>query len=142
MADFQDVVKQLKDNKISQDVGFNRLENAFSGGDPKSLVEEKVKQEQSAQKKEQGFFASIAAGIGTSNSLLKDGFGGLMDSKGGFLGGVLQLLGAPLILLGAFFKELTVQINTLYTLFGKGLVKVFKPIKNCQPYKTTMGHCR
>ena len=130
MADFQDVVKQLKDNKISQDVGFNRLENAFSGGDPKSLVEEKVKQEQSAQKKEQGFFASIAAGIGTSNSLLKDGFGGLMDSKGGFLGGVLQLLGAPLILLGAFFKELTVQINTLYTLFGKGLVKVFKPIKN------------
>ena len=33
MADFKDVVKSLKDNKTSQDDGFNRLEAAVKGGD-------------------------------------------------------------------------------------------------------------
>ncbi len=130
MSSFSEVVKGLKENKESQDAGFNRLAAALGDDSPKSILEEQQKKEESAQKKEQGFFASIAEGIGTSNSLLKDGFKGLLDSKGGFLGGVLQLIGAPFLLLGAFFKELTVQINTLYTLFGKGLVKVFKPIKD------------
>ena len=130
MSSFQEVVKGLKENKLSQDAGFNRLAAALGEDSPKSILEEQQKKEESDKNKEQGFFSSIAEGIGTSNSLLKDGFKNMLDSKGGFLGGVLQLLGAPFLLLGAFFKELTVQINTLYTLFGKGLVKVFKPIKD------------
>jgi len=129
MADFQDVVKQLKDNKISQDVGFNRLENAFSGGDPKSLIEEKNKNEEKIKNKEIGYFAGIASATSTSNDLLREGFKGMMDTKEGMLGGILTIMGAPLILLSAFFKELAFQVANLYKLFGKGLVKVFAPIK-------------
>jgi len=127
MADFQDVVKGLKDNKTSQDDGFNRLEAAVKGTDPKSIVEEKAKKEENTKKKEQAYFLSIAKGIATSNQLLREGFKGMMDSKSGLLGGIAALLIGPIGMLGAFLKELATSITLLYKFYGKGLVKLTAP---------------
>ena len=46
MSSFSEVVKGLKENKESQDAGFNRLAAALGDDSPKSILEEQQKQNQ------------------------------------------------------------------------------------------------
>ena len=63
MSSFSEVVKGLKENKESQDAGFNRLAAALGDDSPKSILEEQQKKEESAQKKEQGNLIYIDATV-------------------------------------------------------------------------------
>ena len=128
MSSFVEVVKSLKENKKSQDDGFNRLEAAVSGGEiSKSGKEEKEKEKTNKEKKEMGYLASIASGIIESNKLLDEGFKGMLKSKTGFLGGIAGLLIGPIGMLGAFLKELGIAIVTLTKFYGKGFKILTSP---------------
>ena len=100
-ASFSDVVKSLKDNKVSQDDGFNRLEAAVKGTDPKSIQEEQKKTQDINTKKEQGYFKKIGDEVSELNKNFLDSIK-TFQSPAGALGGLLGLLASPIALISGF----------------------------------------
>ena len=132
MADFQDVVKSLKNNKESQDAGFKRVEDAVLSGtrENKGAVEETKKKEKSARKKELTLFGEIASGIKAMNKTLMDGLKKLGEKGLGGLGMIAALVAGPFIMLAAFFKQIAMELAFLKNLSkGKVISKIFAPIK-------------
>lgn len=130
MADFKDVVKSLKDNKTSQDDGFNRLEAAVKGTDPKSIQEENAKKEASTKNKELNYFADIGQELKTANKNLKEGFASLVTPSGA-LGGIMALIAAPIFFIKGFLTGLLDSFKALGKLFPSNrLVKNFKVFFN------------
>jgi len=105
MADFKDVVKSLKDNKTSQDDGFNRLEAAVKGTDPKSIQEEQKKTQNINKKKEQGYFKAIGDEVSELNKNFVEGFKSLKGPEG-IAGGFLGMLTLPFLLIKGFLEGL------------------------------------
>ena len=133
MADFKDVVEGLKKNKESQDAGFKRVEDAVMGGtkENKGAVEETKKKEASARKKELTLFGEIAFGIKAMNKSLQEGLAKLKDKSLGGLGMIAALVAGPFIAIGAFFKQIGMELKFLQTLVkGNRIQKAFAPIKS------------
>ena len=116
MADFKDVVKSLKDNKTSQDDGFNRLEAAVKGTAPKSIQEENAKKEASTKNKELNYFADIGQELKTANKNLVEGFKSLVTPSGA-LGGIMALIAAPIFFIKGFLTGLLDSFKALGKLF-------------------------
>ena len=130
MADFKDVVKSLKDNKTAQDDGFNRLEAAVKGTDPKSIQEETAKKEASTKNKELNYFADIGEELKTANKNLVDGFKSLVTPSGA-LGGIMALIAAPIFFIKGFLTGLLDSFKALGKLFPSNrIVKNFKVFFN------------
>jgi len=115
-ASFSDVVKSLKDNKVSQDDGFNRLEAAVKGTDPKSIQEENAKKEASTKNKELNYFANIGNELDEVNKNLKEGFKSLVTPSGA-LGGIMALIAAPIFFIKGFLTGLLDSFKALGKLF-------------------------
>ena len=133
MADFKDVVEGLKKNKESQDAGFKRVEDAVLGGtkENKGAVEETKKKEASARKKELTLFGEIAFGIKAMNKSLQEGLAKLKDKSLGGLGMIAALVAGPFIAIGAFFKQIGMELKFLQALVkGNRIQKAFAPIKS------------
>jgi len=133
MADFKDVVEGLKKNKESQDAGFKRVEDAVMGGtkENKGAVEETKKKEASARKKELTLFGEIAFGIKAMNKSLQEGLAKLKDKSLGGLGMIAALVAGPFIAIGAFFKQIGMELKFLQALVkGNRIQKAFAPIKS------------
>ena len=129
-ANFSDVIKSLKDNKVSQDVGFKRVEEAVKGNNPKSAQEEVEKKQEAARKKELTLFGEMAFGIKAMNKTLMEGLSKLQDKGLGGLGMIAALVAGPFIAIGAFFKQIGAELKFLQTLTkGKTISKIFAPIK-------------
>jgi hypothetical protein len=129
-ANFSDVIKSLKDNKVSQDDGFKRVEAAVKGTDPKSAQEEVEKKQEAARKKELTLFGEMAFGIKAMNKTLMDGLAKLGEKGMGGLGMIAALVAGPFIMLAAFFKQIAMELAFLKNLSkGKVISKIFAPIK-------------
>ena len=118
MADFKDVVKSLKDNKTSQDDGFNRLEAAVKGTDPKSIQEEQKKTQNINKKKEQGYFKAIGDEVSELNKNFVEGFKSLKGPEG-IAGGFLGMLTLPFLLIKGFLEGLGDSFRKLTQIFTK-----------------------
>lgn len=132
-ASFKEVVEELKKNKLSQDDGFKRVEDAVLGGaqENKGAVEEQKKKEASARKKELTLFGEIAFGIKAMNKSLQEGLAKLQDKGLGGLGMIAALIAGPFIAIAAFFKQIALELKFLQTLVkGNRIQKAFAPIKN------------
>ena len=127
MADFKDVVKSLKDNKTAQDDGFNRLEAAVKGTDPKSIQEEQKKTQDINTKKEQGYFARIGDEVANLNENFK-GFASSLKSPEGVLAGLFSIIPATIALIVGFFGGIILEFKQLTGLFLKD-AKWVKSIK-------------
>ena len=133
MADFKDVVSELKTNKKAQDDGFKRVETAVLSGtqENKGAVEETKKKEASAKKKELTLFGEIASGIKAMNKSLMDGLAKLGKKGLSGLGMIAALVAGPFIMLAAFFKQIAMELAFLKKLSkGKVISKIFSPIKS------------
>ena len=132
MADFKDVVSELKTNKKAQDDGFKRVETAVLSGtqENKGAVEETKKKEASAKKKELTLFGEIASGIKAMNKTLMDGLAKLGEKGLSGLGMIAALVAGPFIMLAAFFKQIAMELAFLKKLSkGKVISKIFAPVK-------------
>ena len=132
MADFKDVVAELKTNKKAQDDGFKRVETAVLSGtqENKGAVEETKKKEKSARKKELTLFGEIAFGIKAMNKTLMDGLAKLGEKGLSGLGMIAALVAGPFIMLAAFFKQIAMELAFLKKLSkGKVISKIFAPVK-------------
>jgi len=133
MADFKDVVAELKTNKKSQDDGFKRVEDAVLGGtkENKGAVDEGKKKEAAAKKKELTLFGEIASGIKAMNKTLMEGLAKLGKKGLSGLGMIAALVAGPFIMLAAFFKQIAMELAFLKNLSkGKVISKIFSPIKS------------
>ena len=129
-ASFSDVVKSLKDNKVSQDDGFKRVEAAVKGTDPKSIQEENAKKEASTKNKELNYFANIGNELDEVNKNLKEGFKSLVTPSGA-LGGIMALIAAPIFFIKGFLTGLLDSFKALGKLFPSNrIVKNFKVFFN------------
>ena len=129
-ASFSDVVKSLKDNKVSQDDGFKRVEAAVKGTDPKSIQEENAKKEASTKNKELNYFADIGQELKTANKNLVEGFKSLVTPSGA-LGGIMALIAAPIFFIKGFLTGLLDSFKALGKLFPSNrIVKNFKVFFN------------
>ena len=132
-ASFREVVEELKKNKDSQDAGFDKLENAITGGskENKGALEEQKKKEVAARKREETLFGEIAFGIKEMNKSLKEGLAKLQDKGLGGLGMIAGLIAGPFIAIRAFFTQIGKELKFLQTLVkGNRIQKAFAPIKN------------
>jgi hypothetical protein len=116
MADFIDVIKQLGENKKSQDAGFNRVEQAVISGEKGGLspaqAESAQKKTDSETKKSQGYFANIGTELSDVNKNLISGFKSLLTPAGA-LGGLLGLLVSPIALIKGFLAGLADSFRML-----------------------------
>ena len=132
-ASFREVVEELKKNKDSQDAGFDKLENAITGGakENKGALEEQKKKEVAARKREETLFGEIAFGIKEMNKSLKEGLAKLQDKGIGGLGMIAGLIAGPFVAIAAFFTQIGKELKFLQNLVkGNRIQKAFAPIKN------------
>ena len=132
-ASFREVVEELKKNKDSQDEGFDKLENAITGGakENKGALEEQKKKEVAARKREETLFGEIAFGIKEMNKSLKEGLAKLRDKGLGGLGMIAGLIAGPFVAIAAFFTQIGKELKFLQNLVkGNRIQKAFAPIKN------------
>ena len=132
-ASFREVVEELKKNKDSQDAGFDKLENAITGGakENKGALEEQKKKEVAARKREETLFGEIAFGIKEMNKSLKEGLAKLQDKGLGGLGMIAGLIAGPFVAIAAFFTQIGKELKFLQNLVkGNRIQKAFAPIKN------------
>ena len=130
MADFIDVIKQLGENKKSQDAGFNRVEQAVISGEKGGLspaqAESAQKKTDSETKKSQGYFANIGTELSYVNKNLISGFKSLLTPSGA-LGGLMALIAAPIFFIKGFLTGLLDSFKALNKLFGGG--KGMRPVR-------------
>ena len=126
MSSFAEVVKQLKENKVSQDDGFVRVESALGVTGAKSLQEEKAKKEANIKDKELTYLQKMGEEVGLLNknfkSLAKE-----LKTPEGITGGLLGLLVSPIYIIAGFFESVIKQFLAIQKML---MPKTFKTISN------------
>lgn len=116
MSSFAEVVKQLKQNKVSQDDGFVRVESALGVTGAKSLQEEKDKNATNIKNKELTYLQKMGDEVGLLNKNFKDLTKALKTPEG-IAGGLLGLLVSPFAIVFGFFTGVIQQFLALQKAF-------------------------